>query len=93
VSELDAQLNERRATIQLTEVARKWLADKGYPEMGARPLAGVIQNEVKKKLTDERLFGKLEHGGEALVDVKDGELSFSFTSLPAPEPEPAHTVH
>jgi ATP-dependent Clp protease ATP-binding subunit ClpA len=96
IGELDAQMKERRATIQLTEAARKWLADKGYdPEMGARPLARVIQNEVKKKLTDELLFGKLEHGGEALVDVKDGELTFSFTSLPAPEPEPepSATVH
>jgi ATP-dependent Clp protease ATP-binding subunit ClpA len=88
IGELDAQLKERKATIQLTESARKWIADKGYdPEMGARPLARVIQNEVKKKLTDELLFGKLEHGGEALVDVKDGELTFTFTSLPAPAEE------
>jgi len=88
IGELDAQLKERKATIQLTDAARQWIADKGYdPEMGARPLARVIQNEVKKKLTDELLFGKLEHGGEALVDVRDGELTFAFTSLPAPEPE------
>ncbi|MBI2392206.1 MAG: ATP-dependent Clp protease ATP-binding subunit ClpA [Deltaproteobacteria bacterium] len=87
IGELDAQMSDRKATIQVTDAARKWLADKGYdPEMGARPLARVIQNEVKKKLTDELLFGALEHGGEALVDVKDGQLSFSFTSLPAPEP-------
>ena len=93
IGELDAQLKERRATIQLTEAARQWVADKGYdPEMGARPLARVIQNEIKKKLTDELLFGKLEHGGEAVVDVKDGELTFSFTSLPAPEPENVETT-
>ncbi len=88
IGELDAQLKERKATIQLTDAARKWIAEKGYdPEMGARPLARVIQNEVKKKLTDELLFGKLEHGGEALVDVKDDELTFSFVSLPAPAEE------
>jgi len=92
IGELDAQLKERRATIQLTEAARKWVADKGYdPEMGARPLARVIQNEIKKKLTDELLFGRLEHGGEAVVDVKDGELTFAFTSLPAPESEEDET--
>jgi len=85
IGELDAQLSERKATIQVTEAGRKWLADKGYdPEMGARPLARVIQNEVKKKLTDELLFGALEHGGEVVVDVKDGELTFAFTPLPAP---------
>ncbi len=88
VGELDAQLRERKATIQVTDAARKWLADKGYdPEMGARPLARVIQNELKKRLTDELLFGKLEHGGEALVDVKDDQLVFTYTSLPAPEGE------
>jgi len=83
IGELDAQLRERRATIQITEPARKWLAEKGYdPEMGARPLARVIQNEVKKRLTDVLLFGELENGGEALVDVKDGELVFSYTPRP-----------
>jgi len=83
IGELDAQLRERRATIQTTEPARKWLAEKGYdPEMGARPLARVIQNEVKKRLTDVLLFGELENGGEALVDVKDGELVFSYTPRP-----------
>ena len=90
IGELDNQLKERKATIQLTEAARKLVAEKGYdPEMGARPLARVIQNEIKKKLTDELLFGKLEHGGEALVDAKDGELTFSFTSLPPPVEEDA----
>ncbi len=83
IGELDAQLRERHATIQITEPARKWLAEKGYdPEMGARPLARVIQNEVKKRLTDVLLFGELENGGEALVDVKDGELVFTYTPRP-----------
>jgi ATP-dependent Clp protease ATP-binding subunit ClpA len=83
IGELDAQLKDRRATIALTEGARQWLAEKGYDRlMGARPLARVIQSEIKKTLSDELLFGKLEHGGEALIDVKDGALVFSYTSLP-----------
>jgi len=85
IGELDAQLRDRHATVVVTEAARQWLADKGYDrENGARPLARVIQAEVKKKLTDELLFGALEHGGEAQIDVKDGELVFNYRSLPPP---------
>ncbi len=88
IGELDAQLKDRRATIAITEAARQWLAEKGYDRlMGARPLARVIQSEIKKQLTDELLFGKLEHGGEALVDVKDGALTFQYTSLPPEDQE------
>ncbi|MGZ3422485.1 MAG: ATP-dependent Clp protease ATP-binding subunit ClpA [Polyangiales bacterium] len=87
IGELDAQLRDRRATIQLTDAARSWLAEKGYDrDMGARPLARVISNEVKKKISDELLFGKLEHGGEVLVDAKDGELIFTYTSLSESRP-------
>jgi ATP-dependent Clp protease ATP-binding subunit ClpA len=90
IGELDAQLKDRRATIALTEGARQWLAEKGYDRlMGARPLARVIQSEIKKTLSDELLFGKLEHGGEALVDVKDGALVFTYTSLPPESSEEA----
>ncbi len=90
IGELDAQLKDRHATISITEAARTWLGEKGYDrENGARPLARVIQNEVKKKLGDELLFGKLEHGGEVTVDVKDGELVFSYQSLPPPPEEDA----
>ena len=83
IGELDAQLKERKATIALTEAARAWLAEKGYDrDNGARPLARVIQAEIKKKISDELLFGKLEHGGEVTVDVKDGQLVFAYESLP-----------
>jgi ATP-dependent Clp protease ATP-binding subunit ClpA len=86
IGELDKQLRERKATISLTDAARSWLAEKGYDkENGARPLARVIQNEIKKRLGDELLFGALEHGGEARVDVVDGELSFTYQSLPPPD--------
>ena len=88
IGELDAQLKDRHATIAVTDAARTWLAEKGYDrDNGARPLARVIQSDVKKKLSDELLFGKLEFGGEVTVDVKDGELSFSYKSLPPPKDE------
>jgi ATP-dependent Clp protease ATP-binding subunit ClpA len=87
IGELDAQLRERKATIQITEAARAWLAKRGYDrDNGARPLARVVQSEIKKPLGDELLFGRLEHGGEVVVDAPkgdDGELSFTYTSLPA----------
>jgi ATP-dependent Clp protease ATP-binding subunit ClpA len=88
IGELDAQLKDRHATVVVTEAARAWLAEKGYDrENGARPLARVIQAELKKKLSDELLFGKLEHGGEVTVDMKNGELTFSYQSLPPPKDE------
>ena len=64
VFQLEAQLADRGVTIELSEEAAKWLAEKGYDEkFGARPLARVIQEHIKKPLADELLFGKLEHGG------------------------------
>ena len=64
ILQLEAQFAERRVAITLEPAAREWLADKGYdPVYGARPLARVIQTEVRDPLTDEILFGTLEHGG------------------------------
>jgi ATP-dependent Clp protease ATP-binding subunit ClpA len=88
IGELDAQLRDRHATVVVTEAARQHLAEKGYDkENGARPLARVIQSDVKKVLSDELLFGKLEHGGEALVDFDPAEkkLVFTYKSLPSPD--------
>ena len=63
-----------------------YLAEKGYDkDFGARPLARLIQDEIKRPLGDELLFGKLEHGGHVLVDQKDGELVFEKQARP-PEP-------
>ena len=87
VMQLEAQLADRHVTIELTDAARDWLAKKGYdPLYGARPLARVIQEHIKKPLAEELLFGKLEKGGMVRVDVKDGKLDFSFPAprLPAP---------
>jgi ATP-dependent Clp protease ATP-binding subunit ClpA len=70
VRQLADQLAGKKVKIELTDAARAWLADKGYdPAFGARPLARVIEESIKRPLTDELLFGKLESGGTAVVDV------------------------
>ena len=70
IIQLETQLADRNVTIELTDAARKWLADKGFdPLYGARPLARVIQDSVKKPLAEELLFGKLEKGGTVRVDL------------------------
>jgi len=79
VMQLEAQLAERRVAITLTPEARVWLAAKGYdPVFGARPLARIIQREVRDPLTDQILFGSLEHGGTVTIGAPDDQLTFSF---------------
>ena len=83
VFELEAQLADRAVSIDLSDDAKKWLAEKGYdPKFGARPLARVIQEHIKKPLAEELLFGKLEKGGTVEVYVKgkgqDKHLSFNY---------------
>ena len=82
---------DKNVTIEVTDRAKQHLAEKGYDPMnGARPLARVIENEVKKPLGDELLFGRLEFGGNVLVDVKDGVVTFEYTSNdPEPRRQPA----
>ena len=93
VLQLEAQLAERRVTFELSPEAIAWLADKGYDErMGARPLARVIQEHIKKPLADELLFGKLEHGGTVKIGVSgtglEKKLSFAFISVdPSKKPK------
>ncbi len=75
VLQLEAQLMDRNVTIELTRPAAEWIAEKGYDDkMGARPLARVIQEHIKKPLAEELLFGKLAKGGLVKVGVKDGAL-------------------
>jgi ATP-dependent Clp protease ATP-binding subunit ClpA len=75
VLQLEAQLMDRGVHIELTRPAAEWLANKGYDDkMGARPLARVIQEDIKKPLAEELLFGKLTKGGIVKVGVKDGKL-------------------
>jgi ATP-dependent Clp protease ATP-binding subunit ClpA len=78
VLQLEGQLAERHVAITLTREARAWLAAKGYdPVFGARPLGRVVQKEVRDPLTDEILFGTLEHGGTVTIGVADERLAFS----------------
>jgi ATP-dependent Clp protease ATP-binding subunit ClpA len=80
VKEVEEQLAEKRVSIELAEGARAWLAEKGYdPLFGARPLARVIQTELKDKLSDAILFGSLEKGGRARVDAGRDGLTFDFS--------------
>ncbi|MCV2882276.1 ATP-dependent Clp protease ATP-binding subunit ClpA [Actibacterium sp. XHP0104] len=75
VLQLEAQLMDRGVSIELTHAAAEWIADKGYDDkMGARPLARVIQEHIKKPLAEELLFGKLAKGGLVKVGVKAGKL-------------------
>ena len=79
IIELEVQLHDRDVTIELDNQARKWLAKRGYDELyGARPLARVIQDQVKKTLADELLFGKLSKGGSVKVSVTKDKLSFKI---------------
>ena len=72
---MTGQLAEKKVRLELTDAARKLLAEKGYdPAFGARPLARVIEDSVKRPLTEELLFGKLQNGGKAVVDAEDGEI-------------------
>jgi ATP-dependent Clp protease ATP-binding subunit ClpA len=80
ILQLEAQLSERRIAFSLTPEARAWLAKKGYdPVFGARPLARVIQTEVRDPLTDEILFGRLENGGTVTIGLGDDRLAFEIT--------------
>ena len=86
IFQLEAQLADRGVTIELSEGAQKWIGDKGYDDkFGARPLARIIQEHIKKPLADELLFGKLEHGGtvKVLVQGKGEDSKLVLEVLPA----------
>jgi ATP-dependent Clp protease ATP-binding subunit ClpA len=92
VVQLEAQLGERHVTITLTPEARTWLARKGFdPVMGARPLARVVQSEVRDPLTDEILFGRLERGGTVIIGLLGDTLTFEIEPAPA-SPIPAREL-
>ena len=85
---LEAQLSDRHVTISLTDEAREWLGKRGYDSLyGARPLARVIQEHIKKPLADELLFGKLLKGGHVKVRLDGDKLAFEIESSDAPLPE------
>jgi ATP-dependent Clp protease ATP-binding subunit ClpA len=78
----ELQLNEKKVTLAVDKDARSWLAEKGYdPKMGARPMARVIQEHLKKPLANELLFGDLIRGGHVNVTVsKDNEIAIEVVS-------------
>ncbi len=95
ILQLEAQLADRQVTIELSPDAKDWLIERGYDEqMGARPMARVIQEYVKKPLAEDLLFGRLKNGGHVRVIVsKDEEgfptLGFDYPAGPVtPKPEP-----
>jgi ATP-dependent Clp protease ATP-binding subunit ClpA len=79
IKEVSAQLSEKNVRIELTEGARRWLAERGYDrQFGARPMARLIQTEIKAPAAEEILFGKLQTGGTVRVDEKEGKLELQF---------------
>ena len=83
VMQLDAQLADRNVEIELSEAAMDWLAERGYDaKYGARPLARVVQEHIKKPLADEMLFGGLVGGGLVFVDVADDDLTVTVKAPP-----------
>jgi ATP-dependent Clp protease ATP-binding subunit ClpA len=86
--EVEAQLEQKNVALVIDDAARRWIAERGYdPKMGARPMARLIQEHIKRPLAEELLFGSLAHGGQVKVTVApDGEkLGMEF--LPSEEPQ------
>ena len=88
VAELEGQLESKHVVLEVDEEARAWLAKHGYDrKMGARPMARLIQEQIKKPLAEELLFGKLNHGGHVKVGVEKGKIKFII------EERVGHDVH
>lgn len=79
IVELQAQLDAKGVSLEVTKAARDWLAEKGYDKaMGARPMGRLIQEQMKKPLANELLFGELVDGGSVKVDLQDDKLKFAY---------------
>ncbi|MEK8090199.1 ATP-dependent Clp protease ATP-binding subunit ClpA [Thermithiobacillus plumbiphilus] len=79
VMELEEQLQDKGVVITVTPAARRWLAEHGYDaQMGARPMARLIQEQLKRPMAEELLFGRLSKGGEVVVDLKDDRIAFDY---------------
>jgi len=86
VLQLEAQLQDRNVSIQMSDEARAWIANKGFDKLfGARPMSRFIQEQVKKPLAEELLFGKLEKGGHVVITLKDDKLAFELTADMSPK--------
>lgn len=86
LTELQAQLEDKRVQLEVSDAARGWLATNGYdPQMGARPMGRLIQDKIKRPLAEEILFGELaEHGGVVHIDLKGDELAFEYETTAEP---------
>lgn len=83
--ELQAQLDDKKVSLETDDAARLWLGEQGYDKvMGARPMARLLQERIKRKLAEELLFGKLLHGGRVFVSVADGDLSVTVEEKETP---------
>jgi ATP-dependent Clp protease ATP-binding subunit ClpA len=88
ILQLELQLADQNVHIQFDSDAREWLGNRGYDKLyGARPMARVIQEKVKQPLAEELLFGKLAHGGEVHVSIKEDALNFELTPAPPKAPK------
>jgi len=88
IIELQAQLDQKGVSLEVTSDARAYMAEKGYDKaMGARPMARLIKDELKKELANELLFGELSKGGNVKVDCVDDKLTFSFSGVDATSEE------
>jgi len=93
IVELQAQLDQKGVSLEVSQEARDWLADKGYDRaMGARPMSRVIQDNLKKPLANELLFGSLVDGGQVIValDKEKDQLTYNFHGAQKHKPETAH---
>src|SRR5690606_19881923 len=85
--EVETQLESKGVQLVVNDAARAWLAENGYdPKMGARPMARLIQEQIKRPLAEELLFGALTEGGQVLVDVAEDGKSLKVTCSPLPRP-------
>ena len=80
--ELETQLETKKVSMAVDKKARQWLAQKGYdPKMGARPMRRLIQDNIKKLIADELLFGSLQNGGHVSVSCSKNELTVKVTEV------------
>ncbi len=88
IVEVEMQLEAKGVQVSLDDDARRWIAEKGYdPKMGARPMARVIQEHIKRPLAEELLFGSLSNGGSVRVSVAKDGSKLDLACTPASQPE------